>query len=380
MGAYKGLRRATLFVDRRKLALYNIGVMALSILTLWGYLHFITAPANMQVIGFGAVALYLFMCFETFRYFLKPPRVDLFENGLEIAGVGYFEWAQLRSISLVPDLTISFLYGNMEVPKSARKIGAKKLSYDDTGSILTVEFSFPLFSRNISLKEFAATLNKCGPFAEARQSKVTSAVPVAQSGWKTALFGESPTPLSVTLNMSVTIISLLAMYAFIFRNFFPGDEWLSASHIIAAGLSILASSAFLWAYFKKKLKPLIYQGGRGLKLFRLTCIPLLIWVMLWVSITFGFAGAYTRLLGEESSVQILASKKDGGSTSKACIVTMDKMKTGFLREICLRKEHYNAQPKIFWMTMEGKKSWFGFSFDGYRMMLPRSVIEQENGK
>jgi hypothetical protein len=92
----------------------------------------------------------------------------------------------------------------------------------------------------------------------------------------------------------------------------------------------------------------------------------MIYLMFWAGLMLGVGHAYTKYQGEETLLQITASKQKNPDSDEHCLES-NELGTGLMKELCIKREHYNSLPDQFEMEVLGKKSWFGFVFEKYRI-------------
>ncbi|MAQ71706.1 MAG: hypothetical protein CL565_05885 [Alphaproteobacteria bacterium] len=362
-----GTQRGEIFVDRRKVFFFNVGIILLGyvaslILNIFYY-------KSDYIFTYILTAIfYVVFTIKTWPLFFKTPHLKIFSNGLEIRGLGFREW---KDISFRISEEIVFLstcgFGKAD-KKIIKNSNPKKYEVDSKRNRLDIYFEFPYFTANISTKKFynliiSQTLqNK--PEAYKKIQKLVDEGD--KKTWRTYIFGsEKLTYRNILWNIFILLMVAMIAFPFLNASFFPSASWKSLSNILSIAFSLPLFVFFVYKYRAGKLDLSRASKFKFFQLCLLLTYPAIFY--LWFYLIFLSVGKAINLVyGHEVEKVVLVNKQKKADQNEFCLESME-LGTGILKNICLQEKDYKNTPKTFNLTVIGKGSWFGLEASKYNI-------------
>lgn len=362
--------RSEIYVDKRKLILYNIGIFLASFLIVPVLLY---AKFDGNVIALAYMSLIAYMAFScrSWVFFKKSLHLKIYDNGLEIKGLGFWLWEDVScDFHFRPRSGLGFLLNSKgrDFEKKPKNIASSFYFFDKETDDLKIKFQFPSdYITNMSwivfYKELERRLSERKTAPEnAKQKKILWT-------WRTLVFGAEKITLRRFFWVSLSLIALsVALLGMILKSFFPLPPYKIYFELSLIILTLVTTLAFFCGVSRGKIK-LNKNGDKKISGLVFVLLP----VLFYTGFLFFFLGAghlYTDFYGVSSKIEILVSDKkirtSKGGSKRYCVES-DDVGTGIFKEICVQKSDYDLITEGSVMTLYGKRSELGFVYEKYSL-------------
>ncbi len=387
--------KAELRLDKRRLIFIVVAILAACIAVAYGFYELILKDHKSLenpgshlafLLGFGLIFCGMNFVRKSIGLIRNPPLIRLFENGMEIVNLGFWEWGEINGAPTKSTLVLILKRGNRTLPLTAKKTGATFYKYDPEKDFVIIKFEFPICCSHTSLEEFGRAVIAYAPPLEQPQKTDATEVKEQPKSWKTYLFNsENPTTKTVIINLSLFLLLALCFYTMAEPNFFPSTSWDHIGNILILISVILTALFSMYLLWSKGTTPYLKNGKKIRPLLTALILPPTVWLLFKIAIVLGFGHTYTELYGSETSMVVPVEKTNrthrsygrySHSPTLYCL-NSEKLQRGFMNDLCIKKDRYESMPGQFFMTLVGKQSYFGFVVDRYFPNDPRIASTDE---
>ncbi len=361
--------RAELFVEKRKLVLFNLAVLALAFSIWWVIIHYNSRVPNIYDFK-GMVVIvtvfYALMSAKTWSHFKKSPRLKLFDDGVELDHLGFWRWEDISEIAPSAKGPIFFLkVGDRDVPKQSKKGKNYGYEYDTVNNTASVNFSFPALTTNTPQDDFYKALFRQLQNAQKEEPNKTEIKKEKIKSFQNLFWGvENPSLIRILTMCGVWVALIVMLYGVVTTGFFPSQSWQNITNPLSILLSLSGTGAYYWAYKKGKIK---LRHGQKLGNSSFVFLLIIAYFMSLVTLTTGFGRIYTEWYGLPTSKTITITEKLKGRGRKNCLKTKD-LGGDWYSSLCVQKMDYDKIQIDSTLQVYGKEGWFGFVFQKYRIL------------
>jgi hypothetical protein len=350
----KGYPLAEFHVTGEKIAFHNMLVLmayGCAAAAAWFFLE--QTIEKGMAIGFFTLLLAVFLI-RSWSMARRDPRLTLYGNGLLVKGIGLYTWDNL-GFQFTGEVITLFLRGPRDfMPQDRKAVGAKTVYYEDDVGAIVVQIVVPMGATNVTPKVFeeklraAAVKEVTSPDYKAEHTPWASQNPDATK----------PAKGNPAVSLLTFAFMGLLFYALAYRGFFPSPEWSMAAKLITA-IVLLTYARFGYQSISKAGTRDYRHSKRTQQLMFVFLMLPIMGLFLYMGVHLGLGNLMTRSAGQPDmrEVMVIQGRIDDG----AHFLKIPELGEGFLREVKATRESYNCAEQLSPMSIEGRKSWFGYS-------------------
>ncbi|NCC22469.1 MAG: hypothetical protein EOM26_08400 [Alphaproteobacteria bacterium] len=349
--------KAILAVEPRKVVAYNSLVFALAI-TAFVLSTFFFEPGLHASSAVALGVLFTAFTWRTWRFLLRPPRLELYESGIHIQGMAFLRWRDFSFDATDQDLGIFTVWREDTEPPRKSDVGARVLYLNRKSGFLTIRFHFPNHLTNMRLDEFERqALALCEP-------EIGRKTPEANhpKTWRSLFFGKEEISggeiVAYTLFLAVCGV---VVFKSMKTNFFPSENWETFGVPLVIIASLLATVAFfrLVATGQVKAAPHV---GRIQRSLGYAFFPALALGALYVTLYLGAGHLFTLTVGEPYTLTSQFTVRKSSLSDGTCFSSRE-FPTRLLQEFCFEYDSQFSSGASITGTVSGRASFFGRTTD-----------------
>lgn len=336
------------FVERRKAL--NVNALVLLVIALAGYAlyHYypLITPESRKFIIYSYCALFFVLKF-TLKLISMPQALRVYDRGLDIEGLGFWEWSDVKITKHKSALTFHLKCNNKDILKKTKNTNFLNFRYVKKTNTADVIVTFSNYLTNISLNEFLKIVKRHEVVAQHFKS-----APEKDMGFKEKI--------SILI---LCIFLALCFYVFLSPNFFPSHSWSIIVNPVIWLITLIASINYYTEYKKGNVDLSNFSKRKFVQAVVIIFVLWIVFLCSTISLKLGIGHIYTSTFGQIEA-RIIEVEKTKNGNRDSCLKST-QLGTGTFNKICIQKEDYQKMPQKAKMMVVGKGSWFGFVHEKY---------------
>ncbi len=361
--------RSEIFHDIRKFVIFHVSLVFLFFTGFWLFWSMNDGLPDDYFFGFFLLLcvgyiIFFKLSFDTVR---EGVRLAIFDDGIRLGGIGFWEWSSLGSVKKGDAITIGIYLEDGKKPKIPFQFFRRRIVFHDRErGMLEITCPFSPYYTNMSLSEFHKALLRLVPhdmraFHTVEKQGVISDIPIRN---------RKPLRKSIRdflmILVGVLVFICVPFYEIQNDDFILSLSWSSVvNHVVGWGLVLAAGGCVLLALIRYIKLPVFKRNQAYID--QLPISGFLLYGALALVIFFGgflkgVGHGYTLLQGDDYAQRVVLRLKLDDEKKEYC---WSPDHGGWQTEWCKTYPDYSRT--FLYADITGKKSWFGQTIDSYEL-------------